>query len=456
MGKYAIFIVSALIFSLLTYSSALRNALFRSNTRTITSHQINQAYNIAQSAMMVAIKDIKENGNDSDFSPEEDDTYDYPASNSFANWADMKGEYNIRTTNQGDTLLVINSTGKYGESQYRVGVGLIKSSGGSFEWPAFDQAVHADQSISVLSGSHVYGNVSVNSTSYGAIRTDWQSPAISGNAFIGPGGVAADVAPSISQWHSNYIGGSTVSMPEELAYELPEFPPVPALSAGTSIKTEHWNDQTTFNLDNYTGSYIPEIAVNENRSMYLNVGDQDRTIYVGHLNMSNGHINILGSGNLEIHVVNQITMGSGSSINCSAQYWTDASNCSGTTEQVTTFYGGSSSLNFSNGTFFNGNMYIEKADLTLGGGNGFFGNIISGGDKVNITGGADAISRVIYAPNADVRLNQGGNLTGSIISKTFYSDGGTWVRYDSELDTDLPELGGNGGGTPTYLISYWK
>lgn len=456
MGKYAIFIVSALIFSMLTYSSALRNAVFMSNTRTVQTHSENQAYNIAQSAAMVAINDIRSDPGGSPFNPDPDSTYSYPSSNSFEDWVEMHGEYNVTTTNQGDTLLTIRSTGRFEESTYQVRIGLVKSTGGGFAWPPFNTAIHAENSISVVSGSQVRGSVSVNSTNNGAVVTAWQNPAITGNVLIGPGGVPEDVAPSVSQWHSNYVGGEIVPMTEEKSFPLPDYPEVPILPTGTSLKTEQWNDPTNFNASQFNGFYIPELKINQNRSMYLNIGSNDVKLYVGHLNIPTGHLNIVGNGTLEIHVVNNITLGSGSSINCNAQYWTNADNCSGTTEQVTTFYGGSSTLNLANGTFFNGNMYVKNADLNLSGGNGFLGNIISGGDDISITGGADAVSRVIYAPNAHVELRNGGTLTGSIIADTYYSDGGTWVEYDSELDTDLPDLNGNGGGAPTFSVTYWN
>lgn len=62
MGKYAIFIVSALIFSVITYSHGLRNALFISNSRIIQNYSQNQAHNIAHSSLMAAVKDLNENG----------------------------------------------------------------------------------------------------------------------------------------------------------------------------------------------------------------------------------------------------------------------------------------------------------------------------------------------------------------------------------------------------------
>src|SRR6056297_2595420 len=104
MGKYALLLVSALIFSLLTYSYALKNALFQSNVRTVQSFSQNQAHNIAHSAAMVAFNEIL-NNSDTDFVPDLDDSYSYPNDGSFANWNELHGKYRLDMVNQGDSML---------------------------------------------------------------------------------------------------------------------------------------------------------------------------------------------------------------------------------------------------------------------------------------------------------------------------------------------------------------
>jgi hypothetical protein len=160
MGKYAIYIVSALIFSMLTYSSALRNALFISNSRMVESHSINQAQNIAQSALMVAVKDIMTNGGDSSFHPDEDEEYSYPSANGFSSWNELHGAYNIRTINQGDTLLTVQATGRFDDASYEASIGLrkIPPTGGGFLWPDLDKAVYSEETIDLASGT-IYGDV---------------------------------------------------------------------------------------------------------------------------------------------------------------------------------------------------------------------------------------------------------------------------------------------------------
>ncbi|MDR9367060.1 MAG: polymer-forming cytoskeletal protein [Balneolaceae bacterium] len=256
MGKYAIFIVSALIFSMLTYSSALRNAVFVSNARTVQTHSQNQAYNIAQSAAMVVYNDIRNNPDGSFFSPEEDSTYAYPSVNGFEDWVEMHGSYNILTRNQGDSLLTIQSIGQFGSSRYIVNIGLIKTSGGGggFPWPAFDTAIHSDEDIAVgngnvygdiyaggkfsipnnavvhgdvyvipdetnavsISSGGITGSLYANTTKANGINyTNWVAN-IDGNLLVGPGADPDVVAPKLNQWHPGHVGGSSGAMSEAI------------------------------------------------------------------------------------------------------------------------------------------------------------------------------------------------------------------------------------------------
>ena len=108
MGKYSLLIVSALIFSMITYSSALRNALFMSNERMVQSYSLNQAHNIAQSALAFAIRDLQEN--DSQLTiPSDGETVDAEP----IAWPELNGSFTIRITNSinADNMIHVISTG---------------------------------------------------------------------------------------------------------------------------------------------------------------------------------------------------------------------------------------------------------------------------------------------------------------------------------------------------------
>lgn len=398
--------------------------------------------------MMVVINDIRSDPENSAFNPEPDSTYYYPSMNGFEDWVEMHGAYNIAATNQGDTLLTIQSTGRFEESIYRVNAGLVKSAGGGFSWPPINTAVHADENITLSGSGTIQGNASTNSANSGAVRMNGGA-GITGNLAIGPGGNPDEVVNK-PNWHGG-VQGEVFPLDTPYEYELPDFPDLPVLPTGSSLKTEKWNDPTDFYANQYSGYYIPEISVNQNRSMDIHVGDQDRKIYVGNLNVQNGHINFVGTGQVELFVYNDMNFGSGSSLNCNAQG--SANNCSGDTSQLMTYYGGSNEFRLAGGQYFNGNLYIESADAKFTGGSKFKGNLITGGDDLEVAGGFEAVS-AFYAPNAYVQFKGGGNLSGYVVSKNYRSTGGTWV-YEDNLDTDLPDLGG-GGGSPTFTVTYWN
>lgn len=500
MGKYAIYIVSALIFSMLTYSSALRNALFISNSRMVESHSINQAQNIAQSALMVAVKDIMTNGGDSSFHPDEDEEYSYPSANGFSSWNELHGAYNIRTINQGDTLLTIQSTGRFDDARYMVSIGLTKtSSSSSFPWPAFDSAIHSDENTAITNGNvygdvfsggrfsipgnaHVHGDVYVIPDETGAVTinsggingslyanttqpdginyTNWGA-SISGNLLVGPGADPDIVAPKISQWHRGHVGGSSGAMSEPIPpveLELPEFPDPPATPMSLSPISLSGGASNDMTLDLSSGNaYVPSITVQSNRKLNIIVGNQNRILRVGNFNMPQGHLNIIsqGEGSLQLYVDDYFNIDGSSSMNNNP----NPGDFERSPKGLMIAYGGSTEFEVGGNQPINANLFIKDADLDLGASGLINGNIITGGDNVNIDGDGDNFSRLIYAPNAHVNMAGSGKIKGSLVAKSFTGSGGFSVTYTTEFEDTLPELdsgGDGGGGPPSFTITYWN
>lgn len=501
MGKYAIFIVSALIFSLLTYSSALRNALFMSNTRTIESHGTNQAYNIAQSAMMIAAKDLVTNGEGSSFYPP-DSTYAYPSVNGFQNWGDMHGSYNIFTRNQGDTLFTIQSTGRFDGSTYIVSLGIIKTTtggGGGFPWPALDSAIHSDKDIAVgngnvygdiyaggkfsipnnavvhgdvyvipdetnavsISSGGITGSLYANTTKANGINyTNWGAN-IDGNLLVGPGADPDVVAPKLSQWHPGHVGGSSGAMTEPIppveleAPEFPEAPDTPNSLSPISVSGGPSNDMT---LDLRTGNaYTPSLSVGSDRTLTINVGDQNRTLRVGNFNMTQGHLNIIseGEGSLQLYIDDYFNIGGGSTMNNNSNPGDYERSPLG----LLIAYAGSGEFVVSGSQTMNANMFIKDADLDLTASGRVNGNVISGGENVRISGDGTNNSRVIYAPNAHVLMTGSGKINGSLVAESFDGSGNFYVNYTTDFEDTLPDLPGSGGGgaaTTNFAITYWN
>jgi hypothetical protein len=440
MGRYAIFIVLALTFSLLTYSHALKNALFQSNTRTVQSYSHSQAQNIAQSAAMMAITSLRTDNN-SVFLPETDSLYAYPSFNGFQDWEDMYGSYQLTLSNQGDSLLILQSTGRFEEALYRAQIGMVI--GPSIWDPEFDQAVHAENKISLSSNVTVEGDATINSSESGAVTLEGSHNKmnIEGNLYIGPNGVIDNVISG----NSNAVEGDIYNLPKELDYPLPIFPEFPPINLTTSsIYTTQ-----TLQPSDYDGYYIPEIVLNGNSTLTINLGDEDRSLHVGNFDIQSGDVIINGEGTLTLYIDNEIDMGGNSTVNES-----------GDVGKLMTYYRGNHEVDLADdeielggNTLFNGSLFAKYANIHLRGTAGIQGNVITGGSSITLRGNASAISRTVYAPFATVETVGNVVIRGSLIADRFYGSGTSSLIYDSELDSPLPDLEQEGGG---YDIAFWN
>lgn len=423
-----------------------------SNTRTVESFSQNQAYNIAQSAMMVVTKDIVDNGEDSSFHPATDTEYSYPSASGFEDWEDMEGSYNIFVRNHGDTLAV-QSTGQFEESTYRVSVELLRMGGGGFAWPPIGQGVHAETSITLTGSAKVYGDMTINSTQNNAVSFDWDTH-VTGNLFVGPGGNPDNVAPNVSQWSPEQVHGERFTMEETQEYELPDFPDFPnSVSTGESLSVTNYIEEGAqppggIPYTQFQGKLIEKLSINESRTMTINVGDGDRTLHVRNLDMPQGHLKIEGEGTLTIYVEDNFNFSSGggdSSLNKNG----DASN-------VMVYYKGQPKVKFGGNTRFNASLYMKESDMELPGSSEIGGIVISGGGDVDIVGGGEPKAKSIYAPNSEVSLISTGGVTGWVVADKFYASGGNSHVHYNDDPSSYPDLPGSGGGEPSFLISYWN
>lgn len=178
-----------------------------------------------------------------------------------------------------------------------------------------------------------------------------------------------------------------------------------------------------------TDTYFKSFNVSQNNTITLNTGDKDINMYVDKLDISQGHIKITGTGKLNIIVKD--------SVNIKGSF-----NDNGATDQATIYYQGASSVTFSNETFLYGSFYTNTADLTLTGGAALKGNIYSGGSNITISGGVPTNGQYIIAPDADLKLLEGGKITGTVVAKSIYANGGTSINYGT-VGTPKYKLKGN-------------
>lgn len=206
----------------------------------------------------------------------------------------------------------------------------------------------------------------------------------------------------------------------------------------------HLTNGYTLNMDNMEKDEnlrFDEILLTSDYELNINVGSEDKGIIVNHLNIENGHINIVGSGNLNIYIENKFTIGSGSKINDNKGPEKLSLFLKKTKEPQTLIIGGSQKIVAS--------LYAENANVNLGAGGGFKGNIFTGGQSFKVSGGSWSNTPFIYAPNAEFIMSGRAELKGAVIANSFKITGGAKLKYNFDeedggnkiyIDPDSDEL----------------
>lgn len=228
------------------------------------------------------------------------------------------------------------------------------------------------------------------------------------------------------------------------SYSIPDLPPFPDIPEFRCAENEEINvgnnyHQVISNCNLNINSYIVrdskyildldrnvkfnQILLTSNYTLKVDLKDRDREIVVDHLDLTNGHIELLGTGKLTIYVTDKIMTGAGSTINAG-----------GEVDRLNIFYQGSDKLTFSGSQRIEGSLYAKDAHIELKAGGGFTGNIFTGGTSFKINGGSYNKAQLFFAPNAFFDMTQGGNdFEGIIIADTFEISGG-WNLYYKELN----------------------
>ncbi|WP_419962613.1 pilus assembly PilX N-terminal domain-containing protein [Psychrobacillus sp. BM2] len=178
-----------------------------------------------------------------------------------------------------------------------------------------------------------------------------------------------------------------------------------------------------YRIDLINNQQFNEIKMENNCSLIFSTGNSDKEIVVNHLNIINGHIVLIGTGKLAIYVKDNITMGSGATINDN-----------GNAEKINIYLKGSEKSN--NAKTFSlagaqkiyGSLYAEDADIELAGGGGFNGNLFTGGKSFRVSGGSWVNSPLLFAPNATF-IHSNGTINGKIIANSYEITGGAMLNY---------------------------
>ncbi|SEJ25202.1 hypothetical protein SAMN04488127_1401 [Bhargavaea ginsengi] len=344
----------------------------------------------------------------------------------------------------------IESTGKIGNRERSVsGVFVVSiEEGQGIQLPP-GQSIYSRSRIKLTGGASVVGDLVVNNTSRESVSVDGGA-SIDGDIKV-PFGAQEPILDAPDWWNDFPEVSQLRDMPE---YHLPEFPAFPNLPlAADKVEGDQYNTHevvkngdlriNSWIVEDYTYPLTKNIRFNDiilgsNSTVTFDIGDRDISIVANNITGS-GHIDIRGSGTLTIYLKGTISLNQGSF------------NRSNRAESI--MYIAPSSrpnqpkeIKLSSNLRMNTAFYAADANFTLSGGASLYGLLVTGGNRVEISGGVAATSsqgsNLIYAPHAEVKLTGGGNLYGSVISRYFEANGGTRIESKTHIVDDHPIFSG--------------
>lgn len=307
-----------------------------------------------------------------------------------------------------------------------------------------DMAVFADGEINLSGAGKIIGPVGTNLTSPNAINiSGGVGVRIQGDCYFPEG--ADEDALNVPNW----ITKPNIKTTPKRNLQLPDFPEFPSFSKldplpiekygntyylidnQGNITVEEWGNGYVLELNQ--NAYIPKINVNSNMNLTIKV-NRDIELVVDDISL-NGSIDIIGSGKVKLYVKNTINLRQGT-LNKKSQGETENQ----AIEQLTIFYEGTDALTVSSNLKVYASVYAKTAKVTLTAGSGYMGHIFTGStEQLEISGAADAHSRIICAPYAPVICTAAGRVEGSIICKSIEVSGAGKIKFvASDEYADIP------------------
>ncbi|MFJ7735061.1 hypothetical protein ACIQ2D_01865 [Lysinibacillus sp. NPDC097287] len=176
--------------------------------------------------------------------------------------------------------------------------------------------------------------------------------------------------------------------------------------------------------------YIKNISINSNATLTIDVGEQDQTLVVDRLTAGNGHIQIKGTGKLNILVRNSLSFVNFLSSNERSPF------------DTTIYYEGPTPVEIKKK--LESSLYTNNSNVNISGDGHVSGNLIVGGNQtINISGntkfGDEKEHIVILVPNSTLKFSGSSSIYGTIIGNKVDAVGSnTTHKYDkSKLNLDL-------------------
>lgn len=310
--------------------------------------------------------------------------------------------------------------------------------------------IFAYSNINITNGQ-VIGDIIETSGSCKKINISG-NPTINGSIYV-PDSCTKDILSAPDWWIENN-SPKIVHCTDEFVFPMPDFPTFPTFTTMSNINvnghkvvdngnikiTDYRVEDYILSLDkNYT---FKNIEFDGNRKLTLDIGDRNISIVVDNIT-GNGHLDVKGTGTLTIYLKNNINLkGHFNSSASKVTMYVDSS-------------GVSKTIKSSDYADFIANIYAKDANIELVGSGKIYGNVVTGGKSVKLSGATSATAKgyVVYAPNASVELTGSGTLNGTVISNTFTISDGATINTNTNYDMiDFPIFSGGIGSTGSNKV----
>lgn len=307
--------------------------------------------------------------------------------------------------------------------------------------------------VTVKSGS-IVGGVYTQSLANQSIIFDWGGSCDHVYMPLGASlAIATDDSPFapiiIPKWSSIITESIVTNDTMNVSYAPPLIPSFPGVGDLNVYPPINLHDDIIATIN--SSGYYDSITINSSSVLTIDTTAGDITLHVRQLNIPEGHIRIVGNNRVDLYVDNSATI-KGSINNSGAR---GSANPIAKPEQLVFHYRGETFPSIANGTSIQAIFYLDTPNVSLDGGSHLIGDIITTARNIMITGGSSARPRVLYAPNAAIKLSSGGAIYGAVVGNTLYIEGGSSITAPAGGTTpSIPIETVGGGETSPYEFKY--
>ena len=436
------FVLVMFIGTMLVLLTPVLMTLWDANTNShFNTKKINESYYLARTGTEIALDyiGVKKGVLRDNLFLESDEIYLY--GDSFSNLSvshnneDNKNETNnlfVKIQDTGSDYIKIESTSTKNDktSNVNVLVDKIKSETSELNivdllgftvFAIADQKTFSNNILELTGSSSITGNIGTNAIEQNTVSLGW-STSIDGDFVVGVGGDYNNIINTANNIY-NIITGDVSTLSEVKTYPEIISPEIPIDLPDKGSLTTSWTPTGKHTID--SDGFYSSISVIANRTLEIDLNNKKRVLVVEDLNIQQGEVNLINAGDegvLKIYVLDNLSLGGSSKFNEGED-----------SSIVDVYYFGSESLSFTDNQVFNGNLFVESSDFTIGGSTSFYGHILSNGENITVTGNADARNHMIYAPNSRVVAQGSGTIENVIIGRKIALTGNSHVDFNEDI-----------------------